>query len=183
MGGALIEVGEALVWCVPCARGDGAVQLPDAIGGGRAAGELEQRRVTTFVRAVVDDGDARFEGRKRRRDSGISATVMRNQVGIDRTDHVVGTGERQQRIATEIAHVEEAKPPELQNKSRGARVLVRLLAARPPPEHAALGPAAPRSGVVSPCPAALTMVRSTFRRGIFSPAFGSRCRPRARTAA
>ena len=80
-----------------------------------------------FDRAVVEHGDPRVERRECRRVGRIYATVMRDQVYINRSNEIVRAREREQWPPAEIADVEESELSELQTDAGRARILMRLL--------------------------------------------------------
>src|SRR3989442_3027152 len=127
IGGTFIEVGDPFVLEVFRAGIRRAVQLPHVFQAMNVAKAREHFCRAAFDRAVVEHGDPRVERRECRRVGRIYATVMRDQVYINRSNEIVRAREREQWPPAGIPDVEESELSELQTDAGRPRILMRLL--------------------------------------------------------
>src|SRR5690242_16657452 len=79
--------------------------------------------LAAFALTVVHDGNARFEGGV----CDIRSAMMCDEVNVHRADHVFRTGQVEQRLPTEVAHIEKAEFSVAQDDAGRAGVLESVL--------------------------------------------------------
>src|SRR5262249_24122567 len=126
VSGAFIQMGDVLRWIVGVSGIGGSVQLPDVLEPRHLMQGLVGQARTVLGNAIIHDGDSRFERGKCLRNGSIRPAVMCNQVDIHRPDHLLRTGEIEERLAGQIPDIEKTKLAVTNDDTRRPRVLVEI---------------------------------------------------------
>src|SRR5579872_6034116 len=101
------------------------MQLPHVLDR-RTMQHFEHCPLSALARSIVHHDDTRLEGGKCRGFRGISTAMMRGEVGVHKSKEIPWTNELEERLASQIADVEEPELPVADEDAGRARVLVRI---------------------------------------------------------
>src|SRR5712671_2413195 len=100
------------------------MQLPHSIQTLHLMECFERCRCTAFRHPVIHYRNSRFESSEGCEVGCIRPAMMRNQVGSDGTDQIIGASQCEQWLTGDIADIEKAEFSEAQSNAGGARILV-----------------------------------------------------------